>query len=309
MGELPRLVIQGNLILAKDVSPKRGNPEPVQRGNVKGFSKASRKRMIQQCAKMGKAIPVFLTLTYGKDYPSDPAEWKSHLATWGKRLVRLDSELSAIWRLEPQKRGAPHFHLLIYRSDGKKPFVCKDWIAKSWSSVLGEYSSSEHLKAGTRIESLRSSRGAAFYVAKYCAKLPEDDEFPPEWDRAGRLWGSFNKKKLPEAKQHEMILHSALEQKATLFTMKDAYKRAFLRSATVKYEKNGFEDASERAENDWECAIRENEYLGNTTTFYGTAEDFLRDLSAKVGFMELILAAKQGREPDSTIIDSLACKF
>ena len=290
--------MQGNLILAVDVSPLKGNPQPVIRGQVKGFSSASRKRMIQQCAKMGKAVPVFLTLTYGKEYPQDPAEWKKHLATWGKRLKRYAPEMSAIWRLEPQKRGAPHYHLLIYQKDGKPPFLPKEWIAESWSQVLGEYSSEEHLKAGTRIESLRSSRGAAFYVAKYCAKLPEDDDFPEDWSRAGRLWGSFNKKALPVAKQYEMHLHSEIEQAATLFVMKDAYKSAFIHRMAAKYEKSGenASDALSLAIVDWSDAVEENEYLGNTSTLYGDASDFLSSLCSKVTSLEVLVSRKLGRD-------------
>ena len=310
----PRLVTQGNLVLAIDVSPKRGNPNPVPRSECKGFSASARRSMIQQCAKMGKAIPVFITLTYGKSYPSDPAAWKNDLHKWGKRLIRYNPELSAIWRLEPQKRGAPHFHLLVYQSNKKKPFIPKEWVAASWAGCLGEYSDEDHLKAGTRIESLRSSRGAAFYCAKYCAKLPDDGDFPPEWDRAGRLWGSFNKKKLKEAEapQHEMVLHSGLEQKATLFAMKDAYKKSFIAKRKVQYEKQGEKCplwASELAQNDWNEAVKDNEYLGNTTTFYGDATDFMKALSAKVCMLELALAKKLGRDPDPSVIDSLAAKF
>ena len=267
--------------------------------------------MIQLCAKMGRAVPIFLTLTYGKDWPSDPAEWKKHLANFNKRLFRLNPELSDIWRLEPQKRGAPHFHLLIYKSDGKKPFVCKDWIARAWSSVLGEYSNADHLKAGTRVESLKSSRGAAFYVAKYCAKLPEDDDFPEEWGRAGRLWGSGNKSKLPMAKQHEMILHSALEQKATLFTMHDAFKRAFLAKAAKKHESEGVDSqhALHLAIEDYKHAEMENPHFGNTGTFYGDATSFIKLLSSKIGHLECILSQHEGREPDSTVLDRLAASF
>jgi hypothetical protein len=313
--KVPRLIMQGNLILARDITPCSGNSNPVPRSEIKGFSKASRKRMIQQCAVMGKSVPVFLTLTYGDDYPSDPAEWKKHLANWGKRLKRYDPRLSAIWRLEPQKRGAPHYHLLIYQESGKAPFLPKEWVAKSWSEVLGAYSNADHLKAGTRIESLRSCRGAAFYVAKYCAKLPEDDEFPPEWNRAGRLWGSFNKASLPLAKQHEMILHSPLEQQATLFVMKEAYKAAFIKKVSAKYVNSGVEPSiiADEAELEWIKAVKENQYLGNTTTLYGDAESFLRVVSFKIGFLERILSTKAGRAPDgdnaSDFIDRAAAAF
>ena len=303
----PRIVMQGNLTLAVDVSPSRGNPNPPKRGVVKGFSKASRKSMIRQCAKMGKAIPVFLTLTYGSRFPSDPKQWKRHLASFGKRLIRYNSELSAIWRLEPQKRGAPHYHLLIYQSNGKAPFVPKKWIAKAWSEVLGDYSDSKHLAAGTRIESLDSSRGAAFYVAKYVAKLSEDEDFLEEWSRAGRLWGSFNKSALPMAKQHEMLLHSEMEQSATLFAMRDCYTRAFLDKKVKSYKDSGVSPAHAYmlAKDDLKELIKDDEHFGNTVTYYGNAEDFIKELSFKI----LNLQGRFESERGFSAIQSLADRY
>lgn len=297
--------MQGNLLKLENVFPSKGNPEPVKRGKVQGFSKASRRRMIELCATMGKSIPIFVTLTYGARYPEDPKVWKKHLHTWGKRLIRYNGQLSAIWRLEPQKRGAPHYHLLIYQKDGKKPFIPHEWIASSWSKVLGDYSDAEHLEAGTRVESLKSHRGAAFYAAKYCAKLPEDDDFPESWNEAGRLWGSFNKSCLPSAKQHEMILHSSLEQRAALFVMKDAYQQMFIERKTSSYCDSGwdYDDAFDQAKLDWKQAVDENEYFGNTSTLFGSGSDYLEAVSLKIAFLECVLADKLGVEVTSTRVD------
>jgi len=296
------------LILAQDVSPSRGNPNPPKRSEIKGFSAASRKRMIRQCAMMGKAVPVFVTLTYGSDWPSEPSLWKTHLIAWMKRLNRLQVDLSAIWRLEPQKRGAPHFHLLVYQSNGKAPFIDKDWVASSWHEVIGDLTD-EHLKAGTRIESLRTCRGAAFYVAKYCAKLPEDSDFPPEWSRAGRLWGVMSKKHLPLPPQKEMILHSHLEQRAVLFAMADAYRSAVVEKIAADYENDGLcsADSHSLAEKEWDKMKAENEYLGNTCTFFGSAEEFLSRLSAKRFELESRLAfeAKFPRAALSRNVDKM----
>jgi hypothetical protein len=284
-------VIQGNLVLAEDVSPCRGNPEPPIRGKVQGFSRASRKRMIRDCAKMGKAIPIFVTLTYPAEYPADPSQWKRDLDTWWKRVIRKNPEMSAFWRLEPQERFAPHYHLLIYQKSGKQPFLAKEWIAKSWAKITNG-----NPAACSRVESLRSHRGGMFYAAKYCAKLP-DGEYPDEWGFAGKHWGKLNAKNLPWAKQFEMVLHSHMEQNATLFAMADAYKNAFITASAAKYVKTGM-DGSEAyyvACGEWEQAKLENEHLGNTTTFFGTGEDFLSLLSGKLALMDEALAQVTGR--------------
>ena len=305
---IPRLIIQGGLIKAKDcltlMRKPHSNPKP--RGKVNGFSRAARRRMLEQCAKMGKAVPIFATLTYGEKWPDDPDTWKIHLKNFLKRLYALKPDYAGLWRLEPQKRGAPHFHLLIYREKGR-PFVDKDWVAKAWHEVRGEWSDADSLKAGTRIESLNSHRGAAFYCAKYCAKLPEDEVHDPRWDRAKKLWGIFNKKCLPEAKQHEMVLHSGMEQKAILFTMRDMFKKSFLSRAAAKHEKDGFiaPEALHMAVEDWKECRANSEHFGNTTTTYGSAEEFLSNYSTKIAELEIFLADHQNRDPNLRRVEGI----
>lgn len=285
--------MQGNLVLAYDVSPCRGNPEPSPRGEIHGFSRASRKRMIRDCAKMGKAIPIFATLTYPDVWPADPAVWKSDLATWWKRVTRKKPSLGAFWRLEPQKRFAPHYHLLIYDKSGKRPFLPKKWIADSWAEITNG-----NPAACSRIESLKSHRGGMFYAAKYCAKLPEG-EYPEGWDNAGKHWGKLSVNNLPWAPQYEMVLHSSLEQKATLFAMADAYKRSVTGSIAAGYEKDGLSpnEALYLAEKEWAAMKAENEHLGNTASFFGSGEDFLSLMSAKLADLDYEFSKLTGKFP------------
>lgn len=284
-------MIQGNLVLAEDVSPCRGNPEPPIRGKVQGFSPASRKRMIRDCARMGQAIPIFVTLTYPEIWPSDPSVWKVHLDTFWKRVIRKNPQMGSFWRLEPQERFAPHYHLLIYQKNGRQPFLPKKWIADSWAEITNGNPS-----ACSRVESLKSHRGGMFYAAKYCAKLP-DGEYPEEWGFAGKHWGKLSKANLPWAKQYEMVLHSHMEQNAALFAMADAYKNAYITARTSKYIKDGLDHltALHVAEIDWKQAKEENEHLGNTTTFFGTGEEFLARLSCKLSVMDDALSLATGK--------------
>lgn len=97
-----------------------------------------------------------------------------------------------IWKKEWQRRGAPHFHGLLYLSSGESPFVCKDWIAVNWAEVTGDVSDA-HIASGTRVEALRSPNGGKFYCAKYMGK---DQSIPLGVD-TGRLWGVLARKNLP----------------------------------------------------------------------------------------------------------------
>jgi len=82
---------------------------------------------------------------------------------------------------------------------------------------------------------------------------------------------------------------------ACLFSMADAYKASFMASIVAKYEKAGEENGHYLAGKEWEAMKRENEFFGNTGTFYGTGEEFLARLSAKMRDMERELAERTGK--------------
>ena len=136
---------------------------------------------------------LFITLTYPTDYPEDPEVCKKHLEAFGKRLEREYGALAIFWRMGIQRRGAWHFHLLLF-----VPPSCgllanlRSFIASSWYEVCGKVGEG-HLLAGTYVEEIRAWRKATSYVEKYMAK----EEVFPEGVETGRIWGVWNKKLLP----------------------------------------------------------------------------------------------------------------
>lgn len=188
------VAVGGSLLAVKGRKPpdrKRGGG---LRGKVQGFSKNSRRRLIRKLASIDRETmatpPIFGTLTYPGEWPRDPKRWKRDLDAWGKRLRRRHREACVIWKLEPQKRGAPHFHLLVFGV----PHLDKHWLAASWYAVV-DSGDVRHLRAGTRIESIRTWRGVMSYASKYTAKVIE--ELPEGWEEVGRMWGIIGKEKLP----------------------------------------------------------------------------------------------------------------
>lgn len=200
------LEAQGTLLATKwhigDVSPPpRGN-----RGIVTDFSKGSRRRLIRKIARLNAPKAVFLTLTYPQRFP-DGKRAKEHLRAMLERLRRRYPKMSAIWRLEYQMRGAPHFHLICF----DLPFVPFEEMRVWWASVISEFVDDHAPRI--RLEMMRSSRGIMHYVSKYVAKLPEaqpteenGDGFsifiPITYLHVGRWWGVFNKEFLPYAPLH-----------------------------------------------------------------------------------------------------------
>lgn len=77
-----------------------------------------------------------------------------------------------------------------------------DWASLAWYHVVGSQNT-DHLKAGVRVERVRSWGGAMSYCAKYMSKV--DCEFLSDV-AFGRSWGVFNRAAMPWAKIIEMPL-------------------------------------------------------------------------------------------------------
>lgn len=170
-----------------------------KRGLVTGMSTASRRRMMRLIASVERGVqPIFVTLTLPGKASSDHSEWKGYLDKFRKRLVRAHPGAAAIWRIEFQTRKTgpslgevvPHYHLLVY---GVSYFDLRQFVPGSWAEACGG-GDEDHLRAGTRVERVKSFRGIMRYAAKY---LTKDCVLPDGWQ--GRSWGVISKKMLPLA--------------------------------------------------------------------------------------------------------------
>jgi hypothetical protein len=77
-----------------------------------------------------------------------------------------------------------------------------DWASLAWYHVVDSHNV-DHLKAGVRVERVRTWGGVMSYCAKYLAK--EDCNFLSDV-QFGRSWGIFNRKFVPWAKMVELDL-------------------------------------------------------------------------------------------------------
>jgi hypothetical protein len=170
------------------------------RDKVRGFSRASRRNLLLRLASINrrafrtfKARMIFVTLTYPRVYPEEPELCKNHLKALRRRLQRKFGDFTAFWRMGIQKRGAWHFHLLLFvgPSIGSVGEL-RRFISSSWYEVTGKVSEG-HLHTGTRVEAVKKWKQATSYVERYMAK-PE--EFP-EGLKTGRIWGIWNENLLP----------------------------------------------------------------------------------------------------------------
>lgn len=194
-------------------------------GLVKGWSKKSRSNMISRLATldyeplMGRVEqPAMVTLTYPGQWEKvvpDGVTLKKHLEAFFMRYKRAWHEKwCGIWKLEFQRRGAPHLHLLMAipngvaqaakvggrkkaLGDGKK---FRAWLSLIWAEIVGARGDEKmrHIAAGTGVDfaegaKARDPKKAAQYFAKhgsYSAKEYQHD-VPEVWKKSGKSVGRF----------------------------------------------------------------------------------------------------------------------
>jgi hypothetical protein len=128
------------------------------RDRIKGFSRASRRNLLLRLASINRsAFKAFkgrlisITLTYPHEYPEDPEVCKNHLKALRRRLQREFGEFAGFWRMGIQKRGAFHFHLLLFVGPSVGSVnELRRFISSSWYEIAGKVSEG-HLYAGTRV--------------------------------------------------------------------------------------------------------------------------------------------------------------
>jgi hypothetical protein len=194
--------------------------ERKKRSPIQCFTAGSRFRQMTTLAKVDRrgAVPTFLTLTYPAQWSDDCRQWKKHLDRLWRAAVRAFPALAAMWKLEPQRRRAPHFHALCW-GVSRIPW---QWLAVRWACIVhgvrgprkfpmgpGKKGAAEFrhwldnecklpeevkesIRVGTKIEKLRSWRGVAYYVAKYISKGVDGG-----WENVGRYWGIVGRASMP----------------------------------------------------------------------------------------------------------------
>lgn len=174
-------------------SPRQPSPsaEPTERGTITGFSKRSRRRLLQifSCLQWSHVKGVlFITLTYHYGHLSSQQTPAQHLNRFLTELRQRYPGCWYIWRLEPQRRGAPHFHLMVLTpqpTSGDEIDRFRAWCVGAWHRIA-DPDSQAHRTWGVRVDEASSYRRAFAYIAKYCAKESENGA----WDYQGRRWGT-----------------------------------------------------------------------------------------------------------------------
>lgn len=190
----------------------QGSCNPGARGVINSFSRRARLRLITKIAKIDTSKiygkPFFITLTYPASYSKCGRDWKNDLANYIKRFNRRFKGYALIWRLEFQKRGAPHFHIIAFNSTNTNThfsvYTMRRFTALNWYQIV-DSGDIRHFKAGTNVEQLNNWRAVTSYVSKYMGKVEQSLINGRDYKHIGRYWGIYNRKYLPIVK-HEFEL-------------------------------------------------------------------------------------------------------
>lgn len=153
------------------------------------FSQESRYRLFRLLHSLQFERITFATLTYPAEFPTESKVYKAHLKEYRRRFESKFGTVRAVWRLEFQKRGAPHYHLLYLDA----PFIPVTEWCELWSNVI-HTDDPNHRKIGVDVRLITTGKEApliAAYVGKYVGK--EDMRNGEDVaEKPGRWWGKWN---------------------------------------------------------------------------------------------------------------------
>ncbi|SKE39685.1 Uncharacterised protein [Mycobacteroides abscessus subsp. massiliense] len=194
-------------------------------GVITEWSRKSRSAMCRSFAELDYSplvesgrIPAMVTLTYPGDWETvapTGASVKRHMMLWRKRFQREYGEPPRyIWKLEFQRRGAPHIHLWMAPpvAPGRSGVGFAQWLSGAWAQVVDHPDPAEkarHRLAGTAIDVLSGLKACdpkrlAIYFTKHSSpNMYGDKEYqhivPTLWQQPGRgpgrFWGVYGLKK------------------------------------------------------------------------------------------------------------------
>jgi hypothetical protein len=188
------------------------------RGEISGFSRESKQRLLERLIRLDLGRDwFFLTLTYADEWSRDSKVWKKDLNTFHSALVREygGGFGGAIWRLERQKRGAPHFHLLIHFVDGRPQTELQRWVRETWTRILGKPQNANWVRTQVQRVEIRPNGGVGKllnYLSKYLGKIDAGGWIDPttgEILNTGRVWGQWGT--LPYVVPSEVVEVSPFE--------------------------------------------------------------------------------------------------
>jgi len=201
----PRVRILPGGVIAKGFTGVGGAPATrrAKRGEIYGLSAGATRRLreLLMSVEWGTVDGSWINLTWHHGWGNDPAEWKKVLRRVMVKVERTfpATMLGYFWRLEFQKRGAPHFHIILCWKKGHRPQESwlATWLGGLWVKASGNLSDRAHRRYGCKVVDIEQRKGKGLgallgYLACEVTKGAQNrrvDPFTGEVLATGRLWG------------------------------------------------------------------------------------------------------------------------
>lgn len=214
--------VQGRIAKLKG----RQDPNEVGRGGRRGkvaeWSRASRRRLMEWLGRVEWALGMWSFVTLTIHGTRDVGCVYDALVEWVRRVDGHGSKRlgwwkpGVIWRIELQKRGVVHLHLVMNMA-----YVPQRWLQWAWQDIIGQLGTVE-------ISRVRSVKDVARYVCGYMTKEEPADAEGPDAEGGGcgaagpssldqdvaysciegvrRWWGGFNREAIPMAEMVALIV-------------------------------------------------------------------------------------------------------
>lgn len=196
------LVVTPGAMRLRSLAPLHKMPRGAPRGVIRGLSRGAQARLTEVLTRVdfGKHPASFISLTYHFGASGESLGWHENLHHFITRLSREwpSHYLGGTWVLEFQRRGVPHFHLIVFWRREVDTLQLRRWVAREWNAIA-EPGDVQALRAGTSADPVvLHQRGGAGrlmrYLAKYIGKSAQKrliDEETGELLKTGRMWGTF----------------------------------------------------------------------------------------------------------------------
>lgn len=162
----------------KEFSPE--HPPERTESDIKGFSLNARMRMMRMFSMVdydSYQTPIFISATFHFDFKLERIFVKKTLDNFMKRLKRNLPSFDHIWKLELQKREAPHFHFMILFREKKTKInfnKIKETIKNNWLEL--KFCSCEHCQEhAIMTKKVNTYKHAMIYISKEIAKVSQNN--------------------------------------------------------------------------------------------------------------------------------------
>jgi hypothetical protein len=189
----------------------------------------------------------FLSLGYPAEYPVNKDTVHRHREKLSKQLRRTfgDMYLGAVWKLELQEQGTPHFHIIALFSRELNTGEFRAWASDLWSEVVDCYDP-DFRRYGPNVIPLYGSaeRLRSYMLKDLTLKFGESLEL-------GRIWGLWEREKgsMPFREPEVITLETPEEHAELLRRLKssqDLYQSRTLQRLSVEWKGFGLLGSGEQ---------------------------------------------------------------